>query len=198
MATSFIDPSTGAETAIVDCQDKDGLTFDGKHLWALNTNDLIKSDPILGELYRVTLPTVSAIGVAFDGAEFIVLEDNGSGTLQLITYDYAGKARYTRKTGADYFRLCFLNKRLYTIRRNQYVSVISVDGSTVKDDIYDSGSTSASGIASDGKYLYLTDPDTSTVHKITASGERISFITPSLSAPANDMAFCGRYLALTV
>ncbi len=198
MATSFIDPSTGEELVISDCQGRDGLTWDGKRTWALSGNDLIQSDVINGELYRTTLPTTNAIGITFDGTEFIVMEDDGSGVLLLINFTPQGASRQSRKTGSDYFRLCFLNKHLYTIRRSQYVSVLSVGGTVVKDDIYDSGSSSASGIATDGKYLYLSDPDTRTIHKITAEGQRVSFITPSVNNPVSDLTFCGRYLALTV
>lgn len=203
MANNYVDIGTQTESALVaDLQVNDGLTWDGKFYYALNSNDLIKSDPVAGEISRVTLAPASGgtfVGIASIEKNFFLLDDDGAGTMRYAIIDYAGNILKGDKMNSTYKRLTFLDKYFYTIRRDQYVSQIDVNGVEQRVDLYDTGATNACGIANDGKYIYVAVEDDGSIHKIDTTGNLImQFFPPSAPIGRGDLTFNGRFLVDTV
>lgn len=203
MANNYIDIRTETETPLVaDLQVNDGLTWDGKFYYALNSNDLIKSDPVYGEISRVTLAPVSGgtyVGIASIENNFFLLDDDGAGTMRYAIIDHQGNLVKSDKLSADYKRLTFLDNCFYSIHSDQYVSKLDINGAEIRVDFYDTATTGVDGIANDGKYLYVAVSVDGTIHKIDTDGNFINQLRPATGVVnRGDMTFNGRFLVVTV
>ena len=198
MATTLVDVDTGNEQNATDMQAKDGLVFDGKHAWALNTNDVIQNDVINGEIRRFTLtsPIGGAFkGLAFDGRRFLSIDDNGA-TANLVTFDVSGNIIKSDKAPVGVGPITFMNNRLYVVE-DQFVGQYTLSGAAVRSKFWDSGSSGIDGITNDGKYVYVSHTADRTIYKITTSGSVEARIIPATS-PVGDVTFTGRHLMVTV
>lgn len=201
MSNTYVDVNTADEIPLVDLQANEGLTWDGKYYYSLKSNDLIKSDPVAGEIKRVTL--VPASGGSYEGVASLekrlaLIEDDGAGTCFLVIIDTDGSTVHRLKIGSDFKRLSFLDKRLYTIRKDENICELAVDGTVQRTDFYTSVfGRGLDGITNDGKYLYISSATNRDITKIDLAGTFMRSISPGTS-PVGDITFSGRYIVNTV
>lgn len=198
MATTTVDVDTGNERNVTDMQAKEGIVFDGKFIWALNSNDLIQSDLVNGEIQRRTLtsPLGAALkGLTFDGHHFWTIDDNGA-TANLLAFDYSGNIVKSGKIAVGVGPITFMNNRMYVVE-GQFIGQYTLGGGAVRSKFWDSGSSGIEGITNDGKYLYVSHASDRQIYKITTSGSLELSIVPSTS-PVGDVAFTGKQLVVTV
>lgn len=198
MATTIVDIDTGNERNTTDMQAQEGMVFDGKFIWALNSNRFFQSDPVNGEVQERTLTSPlggTFKGLAFDGHRFWSIDDNGA-TANLVAFDSSGNIVKSLKIFVGAGPITFMNNRLYVVE-DQFVGQYTLDAGVVRSKFWDSGSSGIDGITNDGKYLYVSHTSDRVIYKVTTSGSIELRIVPSTS-PTGDLAFTGKQLVVTV